>query len=74
MNILLVQNLFMLTCLFKLSRSFSYMVPQDSCYSMNPAHNSSQQSTSSPFKIYVGSSFYQHDDEIKGKKLKRKFN
>lgn len=55
--------------LFKTINSFSYMVPQDSCYSLNPTHNSTQQLTPSPFKILVSSNFYQHDDEIKGKQI-----
>jgi len=45
--------------------SFSYMVPQDSCFNMNPVHNSSKQLTDSPYKIYVGSNYFHHNDEIK---------
>ena len=52
--------------LTELVNSFSFMVPQDSCFTLNPAHNCSKQPTESPYKIYVGSNYYHFNDEIKG--------
>jgi hypothetical protein len=52
---------------FNKSCSFSYMVPQESCYNLNPLHNNTtQQKNESPFRIYHSQTYFQHDDEIKG--------
>ena len=57
---------------FNKSCSFSYMVPQESCYNLNPLHNSTQQKSESPFRIYDSQTYFQHDDEIKAFNLKVK--
>ena len=40
-----------LNYLIKSIESFSYMVPQDSCFDMKPKHNTSSESTLPPYKI-----------------------
>ncbi len=55
--------MFFFISFFNKSCSFSYMVPQESCYNLNPLHNStSQQKSESPFRIYHSQTYFQHDD------------
>jgi hypothetical protein len=52
MQIQTVLNLVVvLSYLMKSIESFSFMVPQDSCFDMKPKHNTSTESTLPPYKI-----------------------
>ncbi len=47
--------------------SYSYMVPQESCFTMLPNHNKSEpQKNISPFKISLNKKHYHPGEEMKG--------
>ncbi len=46
-------------------KSYSYAVPQTACFNLLPAHNSSNQLSSSPYKITLSTQYYQLNDKVK---------
>ncbi len=46
-------------------KPYSYAVPQMACYNLMPAHNTSSQLSSSPYKITVATQYYHPNDQVK---------
>ncbi len=53
--------------------SYSYLVPQESCYSMIPSHNSTKEETYAPYNLIIENKYFSPFQKIKGWLPKTKF-